>query len=160
MSLKPDEDISNVQQDVDEVLIEEAKAIQSVAHAIFHAGMDLLNRQKSSKITVAIDKNTPERDLWNKYSKDVQGRVPAEKTLAVAKNALRDGQSKEMAVKIILSADPQSEQIKQKQGQQKAQQYAELAVRAAYRKDLVSKQSKQSQRQQQRPQSKGFELER
>jgi hypothetical protein len=159
MSLRPDEDLSNVQQDMDSVLIEGAKSFHVLSEKAMNLAFDLAGQKKSPGIRIEIDKGTTHQELWNRYSQGVTTSIPAQKTVAVAKNALRDGQSKETAMK-ILSADPSFEGISQKHGSQQAQQYAELAVSAAYRKNLVARQDKQHQRQVSRQRAKNFDLER
>lgn len=115
------------------------------------------SNEKSPKIEVEIEKNTTHAALWNEYSKGVKAEVPAQKTFAVAQQAIREGHSPENTTK-ILSHDPEFQKLQQ-QNSASADRYANLAVTTAQRKELVAA-SKQPEKQKQQQHSKNSEIER
>ncbi len=100
-------------------------------------------------ISTAHRTQTDPQALWEKYSQGVEAFVPALLTQAVARNALRDGQTK-LTVSEILTADPEFKRIKSKLGVGKASQYADLALGKASRLErLATRTQQQPERHQQ-----------
>lgn len=121
---------------------------------------DLMERSPNKKlleIGVEVEKNATHTALWSEYSEGTKAEVPAQKTLAVARQAIREGHSPENTVK-ILSHDPEFQKLQQ-QNLAAAERYANLAVEAAQRKELVAA-SGQPQKQKQQQRSKNSQIER
>lgn len=137
--------ISNTQ-----ALIEQANAIQGVVSELIDVGhrLSLSNQPQPPKVNIEIDKGTTHLALWEKYSSGVQSERPVQRTLTVARAALKTGQSSEI-VQQILSHDPQFQFVQQQQGQEKAQEYAKIMTRSAvYREQQSQNSQHQSQPQQ------------
>lgn len=113
--------------------------------------------EKSPEIEVEIDKSTTHEALWNEYSEGIKAEVPAQKTLTVAQQAIREGHSPENTAK-ILSHDPEFQKLQQ-QDSASAERYANLAVATAQRQELVAA-SKQPEKQKRQQYSKNSEIER
>lgn len=106
-------------------LIQSAKAVQEVFSEMIAAGQR----------AVANKNNSSEHQLlWNKYSKGVEAESPIQTSLAVARNALKAGETQE-SVEKILTHDPQFAEINKLQGIGKAQDYAKTVTRAAVHRE-------------------------
>ncbi|MDZ4877781.1 MAG: hypothetical protein CLLPBCKN_007216 [Chroococcidiopsis cubana SAG 39.79] len=106
---------------------------------------------------IVVETETIHAALWSMYGERVKAKVPAQKTLAVAQQAIREGHSPENTVK-ILSHDPEFQKLQQ-QNLDTAERYANLAVEAAQRKELVAT-SGQPQKLKQQQRSKNSQIER
>lgn len=79
-------------------------------------------------VEVDLSKGANYQKLYNQYSQGVEADSPVNKTLAVAQNAARDGQSPEEIVNIIRN-DPKAQQFGQK-----SEQFIKTVSQAAIRK--------------------------
>ena len=80
------------------------------------------------QVDVDLSKGADYQKLYNQYSQGVEADSPVNKTLAVAQNAARDGQSPEEIVNIIRN-DPKAQQFGQK-----SEQFIKTVSQAAIRK--------------------------
>ena len=80
------------------------------------------------QVDVDLSKGANYQKLYNQYSQGVEADSPVNKTLAVAQNAARDGQSPEEIVNIIRN-DPKAQQFGQK-----SEQFIKTVSQAAIRK--------------------------
>ncbi len=113
--------------------------------------------QNTATLRVDIAPNSAYTELFQSYGTQVVGQIPAERTLQVAQQALRQGHPLEEVVKILRS-DPTYKALQTQKGTQKAEWYITQAAQAAQRKTLLQQQDNTAQIQRQN--SRGFQLER
>jgi len=96
------------------------------------------------QIKVSLSEGAFYQKLYDQYAQGVNAPSPVNKTLAVARNAARDGQPMENIVK-ILRHDPKAQEFGDKSGK-----FIETVSKAAVRKTLAEKStaglSRQSQK--------------
>lgn len=96
------------------------------------------------KVKVDLSDGATHQKLYNQYAQGVEASSPVNKTLAVARNAARDGQSMEDITK-ILHHDPKAQEFGDKSGQ-----FIKTVSEAAVRKNQAEKStaglSRQSQK--------------
>ncbi len=80
------------------------------------------------QVDVDLSKGASYQKLYNQYSQGVKADSPVNKTLAVAQNAARDGQSPEEIINIIRN-DPKAQQFGHK-----SEQFIKTVSQAAIRK--------------------------
>lgn len=98
------------------------------------------------QIKVSVSEGAQYQKLYNQYSQGVEAPSPVNKTLAVARNAARDGQPMETIVK-ILGNDPKAQQFGEK-----SEQFIQTVAQAAVRKTQAERSSQQlGQRRQKTP---------
>lgn len=131
---------SDLQTETTQALISKANAVQELVSEVIAVGHHLYqnNLNEPPVARVEISKGTTHEALWEKYSQGVQSERPVQRTLIVAKTALKAGQSPE-EVQQILQHDPQFTKVEQQQGNAKAQEYTKVMTRSAsYRQQQIS----------------------
>jgi hypothetical protein len=92
------------------------------------------------------------RQMWQRYSQDVQASNPVKLDLRVGRRALADGQHwKDIALMLVVGS-PQVMQIHQEQGKDKARAYVNQVVKAvcqSQQQNLMNQQQRQRQHRQQ-----------
>lgn len=86
------------------------------------------SQSQPTQVDVDLSKGADYKKLYNQYSQGVEADSPVNKTLAVAQNAARDGQSTEEIVNIIRN-DPKAQQFGDK-----SEQFIKTVSQAAVRK--------------------------
>lgn len=99
----------------------------------------------ANHIEVEISKGAKYQKLYSQYSQGVEASSLVNQTLAVAKNAARDGQSAEVIVK-ILHHDPKAQQMGNKK-----EQFLQTVSAAAVRKTNAERSPQHSQQRQKTP---------
>ena len=97
------------------------------------------------QVDVDLSKGADYQKLYNQYSQGVEASSPVNKTLAVAQNAARDGQSSEVIVNIIRN-DPKAQQFGEK-----SEQFIKTVTQAAVRKTQAEQSGGLTQQRQQTP---------
>lgn len=151
----PDESVplpqtQDLQMENTQALIQKASAVQGIADEVLAVAhrWHLSSQKKPLDVRIEIDKGTTHKALWDKYSSGVQSSRPVQRTLTVARTALKTGQSPE-TVQQILYHDPQFQFVQQQQGIEKAQEYAFVMTRSAtYREQQAHTNQHQSQHKQ------------
>ena len=89
---------------------------------------DSPSQPQQVQVDVDLSKGADYQKLYNQYSQGVEADSPVNKTLAVAQNAARDGQSAEVIINIIRN-DPKAQQFGDK-----SEQFIKTVTQAAVRK--------------------------
>lgn len=84
--------------------------------------------QPADQIKVDLSKGAKYQKLYSQYAQGVEAASPVNKTLAVARNAARDGQSTDVIVNILRS-DPKAQQFGDK-----SEQFIQTVAQSATRK--------------------------
>ncbi len=141
----------DLQTESTQAMIAKGQAVQEVIKEAAGLGVRLHHHQKNKppQVKAEIERGTTHKALWEKYSQEEQSARPVQRTLAVARTALKAGTSAE-EVQIILQHDPQFAKIQQQQGGEKAQEYTKVMVRSAVRREQQVQNNQQQSRQQQK----------
>jgi hypothetical protein len=104
------------------------------------------NAQKQANtVEVEFSRDAKYQKLYTQYLQGVEATSPVEKTLAVARNAARDGQSVEVIVNMLRN-DPKAQQFGDK-----SEQFIQTVSQAAVRKNQAESSSLQAQSGQKTP---------
>lgn len=141
----------DLQMESTQAMATKAHTVQQLASEAISLGHRLYQNHKDKKpqVRVEIGKGTTHQALWEKYNEGVQPSQPIQRTLNVARSAIKDGQSLE-EVQTLLQHDPLVTKIKQQQGQEKAQEYIRVITRSAAYREQQAQNSQQQSRQQQK----------
>lgn len=139
----------DLQTETTQALINKANAVQELVSEVIAVGHHLYQNHlnKPPQVKAKIDKGTTHEALWEKYSEGVESERPVQRSLTVARTALKAGQPPE-EVEQILQHDPQFTKVQQQQGNQKAQEYTKVMTRSAACREQQSQNNQQPQKQQ------------
>lgn len=141
----------DLQAESTQAMIAKGQVVQEAIKEAVGLGVRLHHHQKNKppQVKAVIEQGTTHKALWEKYSQGEQSTRPVQRTLAVARTALKEGTPPE-EVQIILQHDPQFSKIQQQQGGEKAQEYTKVMVRSAVRREQQVQNYQQQSRQQQK----------
>lgn len=141
---------NDLQMENTQAMISQISAVKELATEAVSLGLRLYqnHKHKPPEVKVQIKKGATHKDLWEKYSEGVQSERPVQRTLTVARTALKEGVSPE-EVQSILIHDPQFTKIEQQQGSESAKLYTKVMTRSAQRREqCVHNNQQQSHKQQ------------
>ncbi len=139
----------DLQTETTQALISKANAVQELVSEVIAVGHHLYQNHlnKPPQVKAEIDKGTTYEALWEEYSEGVESERPVQRSLTVARTALKAGQPPD-EVEQILQHDPQFTKVQQQQGNQKAQEYTKVMTRSAACREQQSQTNQQPSQQQ------------
>lgn len=99
----------------------------------------------NERVEVEISKGAKYQKLYTQYSQGVEATSPVNKTLAIARNAARDGQPTEVIVSILRN-DPKAQQFGEK-----SEQFIKTVTESAVRKTEAERSGGLTQQRQKTP---------
>ncbi|NBD15514.1 MAG: hypothetical protein GVY04_05015 [Cyanobacteria bacterium] len=105
------------------------------------------NQSKPDEVKVEIEKGTKHKQLYEKYSENTNSNRPVRRTLKTAREALRSGHSQQETA-AILSHDPQIQQVKEQQGEAKANKHTQQMIRSVVDREKKAQQGQRQSKQQ------------
>lgn len=142
---------SDFQMENTQAMMTQVSAMKELATEAVSLGFRLYqnHKHKPPQVEVQVREGTTHKDLWKKYSEGIQSERPVQRTLSVARTALKEGATTEQVQKILIH-DPQFAKIEQQQGSESAKIYTKVMTRSAQKREqcVNTNQQQQSQKQQ------------